>query len=277
MRSTSIGWLVKPVASIAVMAMTIATGHTGSAQETSLFRQPLPAAQASNQAGLVALPGMVGTQGVAPEQVPPLSSDQAVGLANGYPVGTPGYNGLGLANASWTFTPARPLRNYRIQDIVTIRVDEVTRVQADGALNSRRTGIYDAILKDWIGLHNGKLTVDEQSTGDPRVNGETNQAYRSTSSLKTNESLAFNIAARVADIQPNGNLVLEATKTIRMNENIWQTSLIGICRAQDIAPDNVVLSRDLVDLQIRKNEAGEVRDGYKRGWFTRWLNEFNPF
>ncbi len=190
---------------------------------------------------------------------------------------TPGYDGLGLANASWTFTPARPLRNYRIQDIVTIRVDEVTRVQAEGALNGRRTGLYDAMLRDWIALRNGNLAVDEQSTGDPRINAETNQAYRASSSLRTNESLAFNIAARVVDIQPNGNLVLEATKTIKMNENIWTTSLIGICRAQDIAPDNVVLSRDLVDLQIRKDETGEVRDGYKRGWFTRWLNEFNPF
>ncbi len=262
-----------------VIWVTLAFAHAavGLAQETSLFRTPPPVSQATNQSGMMALPGMVGTQGVAPGQAPPLSPDAAVGLASGYPVGTPGYNGLGLANASWTFTPARPLRNYRIQDIVTIRVDEVTRVQADGALNSRRTGIYDAILKDWIGISKGRVVVDPQPTGDPRINGETNQAYRSTSSIKTNESLAFNIAARVVDIQPNGNLVLEATKTIRMNENIWQTSLIGICRAQDIAPDNVVLSRDLVDLQIRKNETGEVRDGYKRGWFTRWLNEFNPF
>ncbi len=271
MISTFIRILRNSIVTAVGMMLTFADTTVGLTQETSLFRLPPPVSQATNPTGMAALPGMVRTPGVAPEQVPPLSPDAAVGLASGYPVGTPGYNGLGLANASWTFTPARPLRNYRIQDIVTIRVDEVTRVQANGALNSRRTGLYDAILKDW------NLTFEPQDSADPRVNGETNQAYRSTSSLTTNESLAFNIAARVVDIQPNGNLVLEATKTIRMNENIWETSLIGICRAQDIAPDNVVLSRDLIDLQIRKNEAGELRDGYKRGWFTRWLNEFNPF
>jgi len=53
--------------------------------------------------------------------------------------------------------------------------------------------------------------------------------------------------------------------------------LTGICRAQDIAPDNVVLSRDLLDLHIRKNEKGQLRDSYKRGWLTRWIGELNPF
>jgi len=150
-------------------------------------------------------------------------------------------------------------------------------MRADGAIDSRRNGLYNAVLKEWVSLRGGNLRKDLQSSGDPEISGQTNQLYRSNASVQSRESLAFNVAARVVDIQPNGNLVLEARKTIWMNDNIWETSLSGVCRAQDIAPDNIILSRDLLDLEIHKNETGEVRDGYKRGWLTRWINEFNPF
>ena len=95
--------------------------------------------------------------------------------------------------------------------------------------------------------------------------------------MESRESMTFNIAATVVDIRPNGSLLLEARKTIRVNDNLWETSLSGLCRAEDIAPDNVVLSKDLIDLEIRKLDRGHLRDGYKRGWFSRWLDRVQPF
>lgn len=183
----------------------------------------------------------------------------------------------GMATASWTYMPPPPRRTFRLQEIVTIRVDELARVSAEGGAEARRNMFYDALLRDWVSLSAGKLRPAQQANGDPRVNGQSNQQFRADASFDSRESLAFSIAARVVDIQPNGNLVLEANKTMWINDNQFETSLTGICRAQDIAPDNVVLSRDLLDLHIRKNEKGQLRDSYKRGWLTRWIGELNPF
>jgi len=231
------------------------------AQETSLFRQSPPQGIAPN--------GAIGSQfGFSPQAFPPAPMVLQAPLV--------GAGDIGLPNASWTYSPAPPLRSFRVQDIVTIRVDEIARMQANGLMDSRRNGLYNAVLEEWIALKDGNLRKDRQSSGDPEVSGQTNQLYRANAAVQSRESLAFSVAARVVDIQPNGNLVVEANKTIWMNDNIWETSLSGVCRAQDIAPDNVILSRDLLDLKIRKNETGEVRDGYKRGWLTRWINEFNP-
>lgn len=235
--------------------------QTAWSQETSLFRQTPPAMMAPSAP-------YSGPNGAVAGTVPDYGGARPA---------VAGYGDVNLAGASWTYSPPPPQRSFRIQDIVTIRVDELARMRADGAAETRKNTLYDAILRDWVSFRGGRLTTGQEPNGDPRVNVQSNQLYRADAAIESRESLTFSVAARVVDIQPNGNLVLEANKTIWMNDNSWETSLSGICRAQDIAPDNVILSRDLLDLQIRKKEKGQLRDGYKRGWLTRWIDEFNPF
>ena len=42
-------------------------------------------------------------------------------------------------------------------------------------------------------------------------------------------------------------------------------------------PNNTVLSENLANLKIEKCEQGMVHDGYRRGWFLRIFDRFNPF
>ena len=130
----------------------------------------------------------------------------------------------------------------------------------------------------WIHLEGLKaVKPDQQNDGDQRVQGKLNQLYRSEAELETRESLKFEIAASVADIRPNGNLVLEAHRVIRVNDETWEYSLSGICRKEDVGPGLVVFSRDIAELSVQKRERGHVRDGYRRGWFTRWFDTLQPF
>ncbi|MEO9590963.1 flagellar basal body L-ring protein FlgH [Rhodopirellula bahusiensis] len=184
---------------------------------------------------------------------------------------------VGLAGVSWTYQPAPPMRAFRVQDIVTIRVDEIARMMAEGDTEKRRVSLFQATLSEWIKLGSGGLIPDPQEDGDPTVDAQTTANSRAEASVESRESMSFNIAARIVDIRPNGNLVVEARKQYRVNDNLWETSLSGICRAQDIGPDNVVLSRDLIDLEINKQDQGQLRDGYRRGWFQRAFDRLKPF
>jgi flagellar L-ring protein FlgH len=185
---------------------------------------------------------------------------------------------LPITASSWTYVPAPEVRQFQINDIVTIRVDELARMASRGDSQVRRSTLYDTLLRDWVRL-DGLFSVkpSEQADGDPRIQGQNNNTFRANSTLESRESLAFNLAARIVDIRPNGHLVLEAHKTILNNEDMWETSLSGICRSDDIGPDNVVLSRDILDLQISKRERGQLRDGYRRGWLQKWGGIFQPF
>ena len=205
-----------------------------------------------------------------PPVIPSLTSFSPLNAPNVAPT-------VGLSGVSWTYQPAPPLRQFNIQDIISIRVDEISRTMAEGNAEGRRNSIFSAVLSDWIQITRGGIIPDPQEEGDPTVATQSQSQFRAESSVEARESVSFNIAARIVDIRPNGNLVLEARKTYRHNDNLWETSLSGICRAQDIAADNVVLSRDLIDLEIHKEDRGYVRDGYQRGWFQRFFDRVKPF
>lgn len=182
------------------------------------------------------------------------------------------------APTSWYEVPLPPAKEVREQDIVTIRVDLGARFLSEAQMQQRKNGKYDAILNDWLileGLH--AIKPAPQSDGDQRVQGQLNQLFRATSNMQTTDSIKFEIAAKVAAVLPNGTIVLEAHREITNNEEVWIHSLTGICRREDIGPGNIVLSKDVADLKIDKQETGHVRDGYRRGWLQRWFDTFSPF
>lgn len=179
---------------------------------------------------------------------------------------------------SWYEVPLPTPKQVKVHDIITIRVDTGARLSSSAQLQGRRTAQYDARLNDWIMLDGLRaVKPDPQPDGDQRIQGNLNQLDRATGQLDTTESLKFDIAATVASVLPNGNIVLEAHRSIRNNEELWMHSLSGVCRREDIAPGNIVLSKDIANLQVEKRELGQMRDSYKRGWFTRFFDLVDPF
>jgi flagellar L-ring protein precursor FlgH len=181
-------------------------------------------------------------------------------------------------STNWYEVPLPPPKEVRVHDIITIRVDLGARVTSDVQFQRRRTAQYNAILNDWLHLEGLRaVKPDAQADGDQQVQGNINHLDRVTGNLDTTEAIKFEIAAEVTAILPNGNLVLEAHRTVRNNEELWMHSLTGICRREDIGPGNLILSKDILHLNVEKKETGHIRDSYKRGWLWRWYDTLNPF
>ena len=131
-----------------------------------------------------------------------------------------------------------------------------------------RTASLNAVLADWLAFDGKDIFPAPQARGDPRVNGSLNSQYRAESDMELRDSLTFRIAAAVVDIRPNGNLVIEARREIRINEEVWMQSLTGVVRRQSIGPDRTVRSDEVAELRIEKRERGFINDSYSRGWFV---------
>ena len=213
-----------------------------------------------------------------------LYSSKLVAAQESVPPGAPPVRGSFMGSGSpevrpsWYEIPIPPPKEVKVNDIITIRVDTGARLSESAQLQRRRTSQYDARLNDWIILKGLRaIKPAPQTDGDQRVQGNLQQLNRVTGQLDTAESLKFEIAATVSAVLPNGNIVLEAHRVIQSNNEQWMHSLSGVCRREDIGPNNSVLSKDIANLRVKKEELGQIRDSYKRGWLTRWWDQFGPF
>jgi flagellar L-ring protein FlgH len=185
---------------------------------------------------------------------------------------------LTMQQGSLVYSAAPEARAFQMQDIVQVRVDEVARMTSQGRNDQRKNASFNAILNNWIRL-NGfrRIENDEFEDGNPQVRGSVQETYRAESQLETTERLTLNIASTIVDIRPNGNLVIEGHKEVRINDQTWRVSLTGICRQQDIGRDNTITSDRVIDFRLAKHESGTTRDGYRRGWFKSAYDRWAPF
>ncbi len=185
--------------------------------------------------------------------------------------------GLTMANISWTYQRVDPPAQVKLHDLIKIIVKEASSVNSTGEMDRRKSQVYNWQLKNWIELDNTSIKLAPQRQGQPQANSTLDSQSQANGALQTKEGLNFTITAEVVDIRPNGNLVVEAHHHVKINEDIWDQSLSGIFRRQDVLPNNTVLSENIAELSIDKREVGNVRDSYRRGWLNRLYDRFMIF
>jgi len=185
--------------------------------------------------------------------------------------------GLRLYTHSWMAERPAEVKQVRLHDLVTVVVSEQAQVTSEGEMDRKKKAEGSMTLEDWILLRGLTAIPDPQSAGDPTISAKMDNKLRSEAELETRDAIKFRIACTVVDIRPNGNLVLEGHRIIRNNNETWEYALTGEVRAEDILPNNTVLSENVANLRIDKRESGHVRDGYRRGWLLRFLDTWQPF
>lgn len=182
-----------------------------------------------------------------------------------------------LENSSFIYRPITPPPEIKVHDLITVVVDEKSSVFSEGEVDREKKGSIDAVLNDSVILKNFNLKPSPQSDGDPRFKGSYNTKSEADAEMETRDGMKFTIACEVVDIRPNGTLVIEGHRQIMNNEEAWEQSLTGLVSPGAVKEGGLVLSKDVAELKIFKRERGEVRDGYRRGWLTRFLDKVAPF
>lgn len=91
-------------------------------------------------------------------------------------------------------------------------------------------------------------------------------------------SLSGSIAVQVSRVLPNGNLMVQGEKWIKLNQGDEFIQLRGIIRPQDISPTNTIPSTLVADARISYGGTGLIEQANEPGWLTRFFNSaLNPF
>lgn len=166
----------------------------------------------------------------------------------------------------------RDVRAGVVDDIVTIVVSESLAAVASGATNSsRKTSAVSNINSAW-----GVLNSAARMANPLNISGD--QELAGTGSTSRNMTLSTTISARVVEVLPNGNLVIEATRDIGVNSEKQSITIHGMVRPADLTTNNVVTSTQVADLTVKVNGKGVVGDAIRRPHFLyRLLLGLLPF
>jgi flagellar L-ring protein precursor FlgH len=88
------------------------------------------------------------------------------------------------------------------------------------------------------------------------------QSNNASGTTTRQDTLTATIAVTVKSVMPNGNLVVEGSRTVGTNSEAQTITLTGVVRPADISPTNTVQSPQVADAQIKysgKGPVGEVQ------------------
>jgi flagellar L-ring protein precursor FlgH len=85
-------------------------------------------------------------------------------------------------------------------------------------------------------------------------------------------SLDGNITVTVAEVLPNGNLVVRGEKWMTLNSGDEFIRISGIVRPDDVATDNTVVSTRLANAKISYSGTGSLADSQNMGWLSKFFN-----
>jgi len=174
----------------------------------------------------------------------------------------------------------------RLNDFVTIRIVENLSGsgKADTDTSRDSSGVYDATdlfgaNKDF-NLQNAFLLKDFYKGAnifEPKAEGSGKSEFKGKGDTTREGKLIATITAKVVEVMPNGNLVLEARKEMTINNEKQILVFTGMTRPDDIDAGNTVLSSKIADARIYYVGDGVLQDKQSPGWLVRLLDKVWPF
>lgn len=148
-------------------------------------------------------------------------------------------------------------------DLLTILISESSTASFAAATTATKTD--DNKITELLGptlfkrLFPNLGSSAESKTGG---NGNTTQSGRVTARM----------TAVVKQVLPNGNLVIEGFRSVKVNHETQMFFLTGIIRRDDVRSDNSVLSESIANAEIRLDGKGQISERTRKGLLTKILD-----
>lgn len=174
-------------------------------------------------------------------------------------------------------------RARRIGDILTIRLTEstnATKSQSNEITKDQETTVDNPTI---LGANPafavpGLLPLSNTTDNSLETNLGSNSAFSGDSNTAQRNSLTGDISVTVADVLPNGNLLVRGEKRLNLNSGNEYVKISGMVRPFDVAANNVVPSTKVADATIIYVGEGAEADAGKIGWLARFfVSALMPF
>jgi flagellar L-ring protein precursor FlgH len=163
----------------------------------------------------------------------------------------------------WMADLATDPKARRLNDLVTVSVIENLSATGSADSNVDKSSKADVIIPG--------TQIAEQLARLFPYSSET--AHKGSGATTRSTQLSATVTARVVEVLPNGDLVIEGVREVDINGDRSLVILTGVVRQFDVQSGNVVSSARIGQLQIRSLSQGLIKDSLTPGWLIRALNK----
>jgi flagellar L-ring protein precursor FlgH len=164
-------------------------------------------------------------------------------------------------------------RARQVGDTVTIRiVENVTASQKSSSTANRSSSIDGSItmvpgFKFPATVAENRLRIGAASEADFSGQGGTEAA----------NTFSGSITATVAEVLPNGHLLVTGEKQIGLNHNVDVLRFTGTVDPLAILPGNLINSNQVSNVRVESKGRGPQYEAQTVGWLTRFFFNLSPF
>lgn len=169
-------------------------------------------------------------------------------------------------------------RNYAARhrgDQLSILINENTDVEnrdersLDKKGNSSNAAGFNYAAGGDVGSTAGNASLGHSTSSERGFSGDTE--------FRSERQFSDRFTVTVQDVLPNGNLVVNGTRSISVQGDVRELRLSGIVRQYDVLPNNSVPSHLVANLKIELVAEGPEQAFSKQGWFSQRMNRWWPF
>jgi flagellar L-ring protein precursor FlgH len=169
-------------------------------------------------------------------------------------------------------------RPTNVGDLVTISITETAKASEIANTNTSKDSGVKVGVNSLFGISLPmKAFSNKDLNVDTALEGTVGNASNGQGKTERQSSFTSYLTARVIQVLPNQNLMIQGRRHLRINNETEVVMLTGIVRPQDIDKNNIVPSTKVAEARMTISGVGVVSDKQKVGWFQRIFDHVWPF
>ena len=170
------------------------------------------------------------------------------------------------------------MKGRTVGDIVTVVIVENASASKEATTETDRDSSMSAGITNLFGLEKYVGTIGNDAINNTSlVNAAAKNGFKGSGKTERKEKLIATLTTQIVEVLPNGNLRIEGTKTVTVNNEMQIVKLSGIVRPSDVSPRNLVDSKNILNARIAYIGEGVISDKQQQGWLVKALDQVWPF
>ncbi len=164
-------------------------------------------------------------------------------------------------------------RARQVGDTLTIRIVENVTASQKSSSTANRTSSIDGSITAVPGMKFPGTAAENNF----RIGAASEADFSGKGGTEAANTFSGSITTTVAEVLPNGHLVVTGEKQIGLNHNVDVLRFTGTVDPLAILPGSIVNSSAVANVRVESKGRGPQHEAQTVGWLTRFFFNISPF